>query len=60
MVLAICLIVVGAVLSAVGILRLRSSRRQVLSPGEIPRGGGIVLMVAGDVALVAGVLMLVL
>ncbi|MEV7397203.1 hypothetical protein [Aeromicrobium sp. NPDC092404] len=59
-VLAICLIAVGAVVSVLGVLRLVSSRRRVLAPGEVAPGNGIPLMVAGDIALIAGVLVLVL
>jgi len=59
-VLAICLIAVGAVASVLGVLRFVASRRQVLAPGEVARGNGLPMMVAGDVALIAGVLLLVL
>ena len=59
-VLAICLIVVGAGLSGFGVLRFASSRRRVLAPGEVPRTSGFPIMVVGDIALVAGILLLVL
>ena len=59
-VLAICLIVLGIAASAFGGLRFAASRRQVLTPGEVPRGNGLPIMIAGDVALVVGVLLLVL
>ena len=59
-VLAICLIVIGAAASVIGMLRLASSRRQTLAPGEVPPGNGLPIMIAGDVALLAGVLLLVL
>jgi hypothetical protein len=58
--LAICLIVIGAGASVLGVLRLASSRRQTLAPGEVPRRGGLPMMLAGDTALIAGVLLLVL
>ena len=58
--LAICLIVLGAGLSALGVLRFASSRRQVLAPGEVARSSGFPIMIAGDIALIAGVLILVL
>jgi UPF0716 family protein affecting phage T7 exclusion len=58
--LAICLIVLGAGLSAMGTLRLLSSRRRVLAPGEVPRSSGLPILVTGDVAFIAGVLLLVL
>jgi uncharacterized membrane protein YidH (DUF202 family) len=58
--LAICLIVLGVVASAFGALRFAASRRQVLAPGEVPRSNGLPIMIAGDIALVAGVLLLVL
>ncbi len=59
-VLAVGLIVLGLGASVWGVLRLMSSRRHVLAPGEVPRGGGLPAMVAGDLALVTGVLLLVL
>ena len=59
-VLAICLIVVGLALSALGVLRFAASRRRVLAPGEVAPGNGLPIMIAGDVALIAGVLLLVL
>ncbi len=59
-VLAICLIALGLAGSAYGALRFAASRRQVLAPGEVPRGNGLPIMIAGDVALVAGILLLVL
>lgn len=59
-VLAIGLIVLGLVASVWGVLRLVSSRRRVLAPGEVAQGGGLLAMVAGDLALVTGVLLLVL
>ena len=59
-VLAICLIVVGVALSALGALRFAASRRRVLAPGEVAPGNGLPIMIAGDVALIAGVLLLVL
>ena len=59
-VLAICLIVLGAGMSAFGVRQFASSRRRVLAPGEVATGSGLPIMVAGDVALVAGVLLLVL
>lgn len=58
--LAICLIVLGAAASAFGVLRFVSSRRRVLAPGEVPPGNGLPIMLAGDIALIAGVLLLVL
>lgn len=58
--LAICLIALGAALSALGALRFAASRRQTLAPGEVPPGNGLPIMIAGDVALVAGILILVL
>jgi hypothetical protein len=58
--LAVCLIIVGAAASVMGILRLASSRRRDLAPGEVPPANGIPIMIAGDVALIAGVLLLVL
>jgi hypothetical protein len=58
--LAICLIVVGAAASVMGMLRVVSSRRRDLAPGEVPPANGIPIMIAGDVALIAGVLLLVL
>lgn len=58
--LGICLIVVGAAASVLGILRLVSSRRRDLAPGEVRPANGIPIMIAGDVALIAGVLVLVL
>lgn len=57
---AICLIVLGAGMSAVGVVRFAASRRRVLAPGEVPPGNGLPIMIAGDAALVAGVLMLVM
>lgn len=59
-VLAICLIVLGAALSALGALRFASSRRRVLAPGEVAPGNGLPIMIVGDIALVAGILVLVL
>ena len=59
-VLAICLIAAGAVVSVLGVLRLVSSRRRALAPGEVAPGNGVPLLVAGDIALVTGVLLLVL
>ena len=58
--LAIGLIVVGAVVSVMGMLRVVASRRPTLAPGEVRPGNGIPIMIAGDVALIAGVLLLVL
>ncbi len=58
--LAICLIALGAVTSVLGVLRFASSRRQTLAPGEVRPGNGLPIMIAGDVALIAGVLVLVL
>ena len=59
-VLAICLVAVGIVASLLGALRFAASRRQVLAPGEVPRGNGLPVMIVGDVALIAGILLLVL
>ncbi|WP_332667886.1 hypothetical protein [Aeromicrobium sp.] len=58
--LAICLIVVGGIASAFGALRLAASRRRVLAPGEVPPGNGVPILIAGDISLIAGVLLLVL
>ncbi len=58
--LAICLIVVGAAASVLGMLRLATSRRQSLAPGEVAPGNGLPIMIAGDIALIAGVFLLVL
>jgi hypothetical protein len=58
--LAICLIALGAALSVLGALRFASSRRRVLAPGEVAPGNGLPIMLAGDAALIAGILILVL
>jgi hypothetical protein len=53
------LIILGACASTWGVLRFVSSRRRVLAPGEIPSSNGLLMMIAGDVALAAGILLLV-
>ena len=58
--LAICLIVLGGTASAFGAMRFAASRRRVLAPGEVAPGNGVPLLIAGDIALIAGVLLLVL
>ena len=58
--LAICLIALGVVLSVLGALRFASSRRKVLAPGEVVPNNGLPIMLAGDAALIAGILLLVL
>lgn len=58
--LAICLIVLGAAASAFGAMRFAASRRRVLAPGEVAPGNGVPILIAGDIALIAGVLLLVL
>jgi hypothetical protein len=58
--LAICLIVLGVALSILGALRFAASRRRVLAPGEVAPRSGLPIMIAGDIALLAGVFLLVL
>ena len=58
--LGIGLTVVGACASAWGTLRFITTRRQVLAPGEVPLSSGLPVMLAGDLALTAGVLLLVM
>ena len=56
--LAICLIVVGALVVVYGVSRLMASRR-VLAPGEVgvtPRSA-LMTMVAGDLLLAIGIIL---